>query len=322
MNGALGRIRDAIAARRRFLLSSHARPDGDSIGSQLALAFALRALGKQVRLVNRDPPPAAFSVFPGVADIEVAPRVEGEFDAAIVLESSDLARTGVEGIERAFLINIDHHPGNTGYGAINWFDPGASACGEMVFALVQALGVTLSAEIATHLYLAILTDTGGFHFSNVTSRTFDICRQLVEAGADPAAVARAAYDNYGLGRVRLLGRLLHAMELDPSGRLALLYLDQEIADAAGATADDTDGIVNVPLSVGQIEAVALFRRIDSAHYRVSLRSKGTVDVGGVAERLGGGGHRNAAGCTVAGSYEAAKPIVTNLVLAALDRARP
>jgi phosphoesterase RecJ-like protein len=310
----LQEIRAAILERRRFVLTSHARPDGDAIGSQLALAFALRALGKDVRLVNHDPPPAPFMVFPGAGDIEVADRVSHEFDAAVVLECGDLARTGVQGLDRAPVINIDHHPGNTMYGAINWFDDSVSACGEMVFDVIETLGVPLSAEMATHVYIAILTDTGGFHFSGITPRTFDICRRLVDAGAEPLAIARAVYDNNSLGRVRLLGSLLNAMELAGDGRLAILYMDDAIAGAAGATADDTDGIINVPLTVGQIEAVAFFRPADDGGFRVSLRSKGDIDVGAVARHFGGGGHRNAAGCRIEGGYEAVKPLVVGRVI--------
>ena len=156
-------IVEAVRARRRFVLSSHARPDGDSIGSQLAMAYALRAMGKAAVVVNSDAAAAPLLAFPGVRDIRIAPAIDGDFDAAIIMECGDLKRTGVAGLERCFVINIDHHPGNTGYGDINWFDASAAACGEMVFDLVQALGVPLSVEIATHIYLAILPDTGSFH---------------------------------------------------------------------------------------------------------------------------------------------------------------
>ncbi|HMJ81519.1 MAG TPA: DHH family phosphoesterase, partial [Vicinamibacterales bacterium] len=152
------RIVDAIRARRRFVLSSHSRPDGDSIGSQLAMAYALAALGKEAIAVNADPAPPPLRAFPGVPDIRIAAHVEGDFDAAIIMECGDLARTGVGGLDRFFVINIDHHPGNTGYGQINWFDAEAAACGEMVFDVIRALGVPLSTEMATHIYLAILTD--------------------------------------------------------------------------------------------------------------------------------------------------------------------
>src|SRR5436190_431073 len=154
------RIVDAIRARQRFVLSSHSRPDGDSIGSQLAMAYALRALGKDVAIVNLDPANGPLMQFPGVPEITIAPAVDGDYDAAIIMECGDLARTGVSGLDRSFVINVDHHPGNTGYGHINWFDSTAAACGEMVFELIRALGVPLSTAMATHIYLAILTDTG------------------------------------------------------------------------------------------------------------------------------------------------------------------
>src|SRR5439155_2868669 len=181
----IARIVDAIRSRRRFVLSSHARPDGDSIGSQLAMAYALKAMGKDAALVNADPAPPPLLQFPGASDITIAPEVTRDFDAAIIMECGDLSRTGVKGLERFFVINIDHHPGNTAYGQINWFDASAAACGEMVFELVRALGLPLTREIATHVYLAILTDTGSFHYSNITPRTFDMCREALAAGVDP-----------------------------------------------------------------------------------------------------------------------------------------
>ena len=313
-------IRGEILQRQRFLLSSHARPDGDSIGSQLAMAFALRSLGKQVRIVNHDAAPAQLLALPGVRDIEIADRVEGDFDAAIVLECSDLGRTGVVGLNRYFIINIDHHPGNAMYGGINWFDQNVAACGEMVFDVIEALGVPLTRNIATHIYLTILTDTGGFHYSGLSGRTFEICRRSVEAGVDPTSIARAVFDSNTLGHLRLLGSVLDTMELDPSGRLAVLYLDPAKAAAAGATYDDTEGLINMPLTVREVDAVVFFKQIDAGQYRVSLRSKGAVDVGEVAKAFGGGGHKNASGFTAVGTYEVVRPLVTSVVLEAIERA--
>src|SRR5204863_5930948 len=143
-----------------------------------------------VRVVNSDRAPGPLLAFPGMADIEIANEVGSASDAAIIMECGDLARTGVSGLERQFVINIDHHPGNTGYGQINWFDPSAAACGEMVFDLVQALGVPLSVEIATHIYLAILTDTGSLHYSSISPRTFESSKRCLEAGVDAVRVAR------------------------------------------------------------------------------------------------------------------------------------
>jgi phosphoesterase RecJ-like protein len=315
----LGAIRREILQRQRFLLSSHARPDGDAIGSQLAMAFALQSLGKHVRIVNHDLAPAHLLVFPGVRDIEIADHAEGDFDAAIVLECSDLGRTGVTGLDRHFIINIDHHPGNVMYGGINWFDQSVAACGEMVFDVIEALGVPLTLNIATHIYLAILTDTGGFHYSGLSARTFEICRRAVEAGVDPASVARAVFDCATLGRLRLLGSVLNTMELDSSGRLAVLYLDHAKAAAVGATYDDTEGLINMPLTVREIEAVVFFKQIDAGHYRVSLRSKGSIDVSEVAKTFGGGGHKNASGFTVVGTYEMARPLVVDQLRAAIEK---
>jgi len=298
------RIVDAIRARQRFVLSSHARPDGDSIGSQLAMAHALRSLGKEAVCVNADPAPAPLMQFPGVPDIRIAPRVEGHFDAAIIMECGDLARTGVAGLDRSFVINIDHHPGNTGYGDLTWFNPEAAACGEMVFDLVQALGVKLTVEIATHVYLAILTDTGSFHYSNMTPRTFDICRQALEAGIDPVMIARNVYDSNNMGRLKLFGAVLSGMQIDAAGRIAIIYLDHEIAREAGGTYEDTEGVVNLPLTVKDIQAVVFFKQVEGDEYRVSMRSKGDIDIGSVAKDFGGGGHRNAAGCSVNGAIDA------------------
>lgn len=317
-NAALQQIVDAIRQRQRFVVSSHARPDGDSIGSQLAFAYALRSLGKHVTIVNKDPATPPLMAFPGVTSIEIAPDVSGEFDAAVIMECGDLARPGVAGLDRYFVINIDHHPGNTGYGALNWFDETAAACGEMVFDLIQALGVPMTLEIATHIYLAILTDTGSFHYSSISPRTFDICKQMLEAGVDPVAVARSVYDSNNMGRLKLFGAVLSAMQIDPSGRIAIVYLDHEMARAAGGTYEDTEGLINLPLTVKEIEAVVFFKQSEGDEYRVSMRSKGDIDIGAVAKEFGGGGHKNAAGCTVTGPIDALQKTFLEKIEQAID----
>src|SRR4051812_17855221 len=317
-NPEVARIIDEIRVRQRFVISSHSRPDGDSIGSQLAMAFALRALGKEVRVVNLDPASGPIMQFPGVPEIELAAEVTGNFDAAIVMECGDLARTGVAGLDQYFVINIDHHPGNTGYGEINWFDPGAAACGEMVFELVRALGVPLTVEIATHIYLAILTDTGSFHYSSISPQTFDICRQTLEAGVDPVLVARNVYDSNNMGRLKLFGSVLSAMQIDASGRIAIVYLDHEMAREAGGTYDDTEGLINLPLTVKEIQAVVFFKQIEGEEYRVSMRSKGDIDIGAVAKEFNGGGHKNAAGCTVKGGIDALQKMFVEKIEDAIE----
>ncbi len=315
------RIADEIRRRQHFVLSSHVRPDGDAIGSQLAMAFALWQLGKDVRLVNHDAPPTHMNVFPGVPRIEVADRIDDPGDAVIVMECGELSRTGVEGFERGFVINIDHHLGNTGYGTLNWFDSSAAACGEMVFDLVRELGVPLTREIATHVYIAIVTDTGSFRWSNITPRTFDICRQCVEAGIDPPAIAGAIFDSNSLGRLKLFGAVLSKMELDASGRVATVYVDQKLAKDCGGSYEDTEGIVNLPLTVKDIEAVAFFKEAGPDDWRVSMRSKGNVDVNAIAKQFGGGGHKNASGCSARGSFEDLKLLFQRLLLQQIEATR-
>lgn len=300
------------------MISSHARPDGDSIGSQLAMAYALRALGKHATVVNADAAPTPLMAFPGVPDIQIAPSAEGEFDAAIIMECGDLSRTGVSGLDRSFVINIDHHPGNTGYGRINWFDSSAAACGEMVFDLVEALGVPLTVEIATHIYLAILTDTGSFHYSSLSPRTFDICREALETGVDPVQVARNVYDSNNMGRLKLFGAVLNVMQVDRTGCIATLYVDHEMARAAGGTYEDTEGLVNLPLTVKEIQAVVFFKHEQGEEYRVSLRSKGDVDINAIAKEFGGGGHKNASGCSVTGAIDTLQRIFVEKIEHAID----
>ena len=317
-------IRSQIVAelkrRQRFVITSHARPDGDAIGSSLAMAYALRQLGKDVRVVSKDAPPPPLLVFPGVADIEVTARVDDPADAVIVMECGDLQRTGVAGLDAGFVVNIDHHPGNAMYGALNWFDLSAAACGEMVFDLVSDLGVPLSFEIATHVYIAILTDTGSFHYSNITPRTFDICRRCMEAGVNPPAVARSIFDSNNLGRLKLFGAVLSGMELDASGRIATVTVDQALAQQCGGTYEDTEGLINLPLTVKEIVGVVFFKENGPDDWRVSLRSKGEIDVNAVAKQFGGGGHKNASGCSAHGRLADLKVLFQHKLTEAIDRA--
>ena len=165
----------------------------------------------------------------------------------------------------------------------------------MVFDLIEALGVTLTADIATHIYVTILTDTGGFHFSHITPRTFEICRRCTEAGAQPESIARAIYDTSNMARLRLMGAVLHDLEFEGGGRAALATLTLELLERTGATQEDSEGLINIPLSVKEIQAVAFFKEIAPDSFRVSLRSKGTVDVNRVANTSGAVAIRNAAG---------------------------
>lgn len=300
MNESAQAVATALRSHQRFILTSHARPDGDAIGSSMALALALDALGKQVRIVFRDAAPSTYVDFPAMARIELVAAVSEPADAAVLLECSDVTRPGVAGLERYALINVDHHLGNEMYGVVNWFDRSAAACGEMVADIIDELGVAWTPDMAAHLYLALSTDTGGFRYGPISARTFEICRRIAALGVDTALLARRIFDSYSIGRVRLTGALLDAMELHFDQKLAVLAFDDDLLKRCGATPEDTEGLVNIPLTAREVVAVVMMKQQSDGTIRVSLRSKGDVDVRSVATQWSGGGHHNAAGCTIAG----------------------
>jgi bifunctional oligoribonuclease and PAP phosphatase NrnA len=319
VNASAAAVAAAIRGRDTFILTSHARPDGDAIGSSLALAFALDRLNKRARVVLRDPVPGPYAGFPGIDRIERVERVTGPADALVTLECNDLSRPEIAGLDQYFVINVDHHQGNTMYGAVNWFDESAAACGEMVADVVDALGVAWTPDISAHLYLAVATDTGGLRYGPVSARTFEVCRRIAAAGVDTSVLSRQIFDSFSVGRVRLTGALLNAMELHHRNQLAVLSLDDDLLRRVEATADDTEGLVNLPLAAREILAVALIKRQPDNGFRVSLRSKGAVDVRAVAALWRGGGHRNAAGCSVTGEYAAVRDSIVEALSRAIDQ---
>jgi phosphoesterase RecJ-like protein len=313
--GACRRVCEALLRHRRVVVTSHMRPDGDSVGSSLALAWALREIGTDARVVHRDRPPLQLADFPGTQGIEIGEVLPAGIDAVVVLECGDIARTGLSGFDGLPVINIDHHPGNTGYGDVHWFDGTAAACGEMIFEIVTELGVPLTADMATQLFVALVTDTGSFRYPGVSPRTFSICARLLEAGADPVSIGRKLFDSHTLGRLRLQAAVLQTLEVESSGRLALLTLTDATLAASGGVPEETDGLINLPLGVKAIQAAVFFKEAGDGHWRVSLRSKGEIDVGRVARSFGGGGHKNAAGCTLDGPLESVRASI-------LDRVAP
>ena len=317
----LDRIRDALLGARSVLLTSHERPDGDSLGSQLALGAALRQLGKQVRIIDYDPAPDLYAFLPDLGTIEISDNVTDRFDTVVVLECSSLDRTGLRGLDERPIINIDHHPGNVMYGTLNWHDESACACAELVSELIDTLGVPLTPAMATQLYVAILTDTGSFRHANITPRTFTICQKIATTGINPTDVASQVYNNGSLGRLRLTGMLLERMQLEHGNRVAVLRLNDAMLAEAGCPPDDIEGIVNIPLAARDVQAVVFFKDTGAA-MRVSLRSKGSVDVRQVAVSFGGGGHRNAAGLTIEHPSSETDSLVLSRVAAAIADSEP
>ena len=308
-----------LQSDRPTVICGHARPDGDSIGSVMAMAAALRTLGRTVRTLCSDPPPSPFLMLPSMAGLEIVRQVDATGATVIVMESGALVRTGIEGLDAAAAIaNIDHHLGNTAYGTVNWFDEGAAACVEMVADAIDALGVAWTPEIATFLYLGLLTDTGGFRHSHISARSFELARRCVVAGADPVRIGQIAYDSFSLGRVRLIGELLHGMRLDADGRLAILTLTPDVHERAGSAPDETEGLINLPFTAQSIRAVCMLRNDDGDVTRVSLRSKGTIDVRSVAQQFGGGGHANASGFTTSAAITDVEAVLLPLLRAAVQ----
>jgi bifunctional oligoribonuclease and PAP phosphatase NrnA len=294
-----------IEQRNRFVLTSHARPDGDAIGSALACAQILRLLGKQAEVVLHDPVPRIYQPLPFADRVVQADRVNGNYEAAILLECDSIQRTRLAGLEKHFLINIDHHTSGRPFAHVNWIDPRATATAELVYRLAREAGVKVSPEIATCLYTALMTDTGSFMFKGTNEQTFALARELVMAGADPAQCAQNIYFAHSTAKMRLLGAALS--NLHREGPLAWIWITREQMECSHAKEEDCEGIVNYALSIQDVEVALFFREMPDGRYRVSLRSKGKLNVADIAERFGGGGHECASGCSIDGPLAIAVP---------------
>jgi phosphoesterase RecJ-like protein len=291
-------ILDVLRKGERFLVCSHSRPDGDAVGSMLAMGMLLAEMGKKADLVTADRVPTIYCGLPGVKNICHAMRVHGPYDAVILLECDGVERARLRGLEEFFQINIDHHLSGRPYAHLNWIDHGAASVGELVFRLVQGAGMPITPEMAACLYTTLLTDTGGFTYGSVTASTFALARELVLAGADPIGIARDVCFSASTSKVLLLGAALSTLKRE--GRMAWLWVTHSDMVRTCAAEEDCEGIVNVAVGIAGIEVAVFLRELPEKRIRLSLRSKGKVNVAEIAERLGGGGHGNAAGCTLDG----------------------
>lgn len=319
MSDDLERAAELLRTGRRFLVTAHARPDGDALGSMLATAHGLRALGKEVVLYDQDPAPERLRVLPGAAEISTTPPVQ-PFDATVAHDCGDARLLGEhfpppEVTGR--LIVLDHHAAARPFGDVVVRDPDAAAVGVIVARLLRRLGVPLSREIAECLWCSLVSDTGWFRYASTNLEAMQLATDCVAAGASPWKFARASEEETPLARLRLLGLVLQTLELhgEPPRRVAVLTLSDDMLHKAAAAPELSEGFVNYARGIEGVEVGALLTAARHA-VRVSLRSKGGLDVGAVAARFGGGGHRAAAGCTLEPPLEAAKA----RVLAALAEA--
>jgi bifunctional oligoribonuclease and PAP phosphatase NrnA len=309
-----GRIEEILQVLRhggRFLICSHARPDGDAVGSMLAMGMFLEQLGKHADLVSADGIPKLHRELPGAERIRAGQPVYGDYDAVILLECDGLERTGLSGLEKFFLINIDHHATGREYAGLNWIDSDAASVGEMVYQLVKAAGAAVTPQMATCLYTTVLTDTGGFCYGGTRASTFRLAGELVAAGADPIRIAQNVYFSTSISKLMLLGAALENLECE--GRLAWLWITPRQMLRAGATEEDCEGIVNYALCASGVEAAVFLHELPGGRIHLSLRSKGRVNVAAIAGQLGGGGHESAAGCTLPGPLVRARSEVLALL---------
>jgi len=296
-------IHRKIIESKRIVITSHLRPDGDSICTGLALAKMGEALGKKMTLINQDPTPFPFSQMPEAARIKIRQIPAGRFDLVILLECASVARSGQENLEGYFKINIDHHYSNDSYADINWVDPAASAVGEMVFLLSEKTGLPLTPEIASHLYCAIVSDTGSFQFSNTTARAFEVCHKLVKRGANPVRTTEFLFNANPPEKIKLLGYVLSTLKMNKKGTIATITMFKKFLRAFHLREIDTEDITTLARSIKGVEMVLFFKEMARETFRISLRSKGLANAAAIAEHFGGGGHVHAAGFTATGPYE-------------------
>jgi phosphoesterase RecJ-like protein len=319
------RLADPIAAilqvfgqGERFLVCSHARPDGDAVGSMLAMGMLLRQLGKHADLITPDGLPVVYRGLPEADSVAFALSARGHYDAVILLECDGIERAGLRGLEQYFLINIDHHVTGSDWASLNWIDHEAVSVGELVHRLVLASGAVVTPQMATCLYTTLLTDTGGFIYGALRASTFALARDLVLAGADPVRIAQDVCFSAPTSKILILGAALSSLKRE--GRLTWLSITNSDMVRACAADEDCEGIVNYALGIAGVEAAVFFRELPESRIRVSLRSKGSINIATIAGQFGGGGHEFAAGCTVDGPLPAAVDRILPAIRSALAAA--
>ena len=327
-NGRFKEIADAIHRCRKCAVLGHMRPDGDAIGSQIAFGQVLRGMGKDVSVINEHGVPANLKFLPLSGDVLLPGDVEsaGPFDTVIALDTARETRLGEEVLPAlkksspgAIWINIDHHVSNSGYGDIALVDGNAPATGQIIFELIEFLGVSIPPEARDNLYVAIVTDTGSFRYPGTTSRTHEIAAKLIEMGADVGALSEKIYDSYPLRRLILLKDLLPQLELGAHDRVASVALDMATKTRLALQPSDTEGLIDILRAVETVHVAIFLEELEDGRVRVSMRAReGKADVNKICARFDGGGHPLAAGARLAGPFAEAKKRVLNTVYELLE----
>jgi len=307
---------EVIEKKQNFAILVHRYPEGDAIGSQIALGLILKQLNKDVDMLNFDPIPWQFEFLDGSEMIKVKTAFDKDYDVGIILDSSDFYRTDYSDDDRAkikTLVNIDHHLSNQYFGDINIVDPDASSTGEVIYKLSKKLNSEITSKIALNIYTAIVTDTGSFRYSNTSSNTLKIASKLVDKGIDVAWANENLFEIGTIGKIKLWGKALSDIELTSNNSIAILTVTQQMLEQFNAEFSDTENLINYGLSIIGVEVSLLFKELDKNKYKVSFRSKGKISVAKVAETFDGGGHFRAAGCKIKGSFEEVKSQVIDVV---------
>jgi len=298
----------AIKAGKDIIVASHINPDGDALGSAIALAIALEGAGKKVTVYNRDGVPDTYSFLPG-SEIVKTSLAELTADTIILVDCNNLTRAGLQdcGSCKTSVV-IDHHDTDGDFGDAKWIEPETPATGMMILKLVRALNIPLTRDMAQNLYVAIALDTGTFRYANTTAEALRAGAELTEAGADPCYVADRLYSNWTSNRFSLFRKVMGS--LDTEGSMCFMMISLSMIKETSTTHGDTENFVNFPLLMDSIRASVLLKEIEKGKWKVSMRSKGNMNVALIAEKYSGGGHRNAAGCTIEGRYEDIKKSLT------------
>ncbi len=303
MSDIIKQIAEWIKKYQHFLIISHEGGDGDSIGSQLALAFILNKLQKEFFILNKDPIPNIYNFLPGAEWIktQIDKNLE-EYEVVFFLDCGSMERTGLSLPQGVQYINIDHHLNNDQFGHLNWVNPRMSSTSEMIYHLWHTLSIPMDVSIGENLYTGLLTDTGCFRYSNTSSQCLHIAGNLIEAGVDPSRVASQVYERKSSSQLLFLASALSNLKLTEDQKIAYIYLGKDVFQRYGATREDTEGFVNYPLAIDSVEVALLFKEVSKDFFKISFRSKGRVNVAAIAGVFNGGGHYNAAGAKIKGSF--------------------
>lgn len=307
-------LRARIDRGKTFLITTHMNPDGDAVGSSLALQQVLEKLGKDARIVHRDPVPFSLKRLPALERWNVMDHLpEGYpngWDVTFVVECPRPERTGFSGIRDGFLVNLDHHVSNTRYGDINIVNPEVPCVGMLVWKLaIDEYGLQVFPPITDHLFVALATDTGQFCYANADRECFMMAADLVERGTKPEKISSILYEGYPASAVKLRGLILSTLELHRDGKMALIFFPERFLSEAGADSGDAEGVIDEPRKIDGVEVAILFRELPDGTIKISLRSDGEINVESVASRHGGGGHHNAAGFILDTSMKEAKAFI-------------